>query len=267
MTFQSGAIFTERPTDYSLEKAHELLGSIQIVPPSISIPVIPQVWQSKYPACGAHALAHAIELFELEENNVTTKLSPAYAWKQIKKIDGYKPEVGTDMYSIFRVARDKGTCTYDLLPNDYTQSLTQYTDASVITPLMDDDANPRIISSYAFCTDLSMENLKRMIFINKAVLLLLRCDDGFFGTGRPTFTTKKYGHFVTAVAYDAMGLWVIDSTETNYPYKFIANQYAPFIQQAGTMIDLPDYVIKNLKTKISLMQQIVALLKRLKLMK
>jgi hypothetical protein len=245
--------FDER--DFSLEKAHELLGSATARPDTFQYPTITQVWQKAWPACGAHAAAH---LKEIQEGG---HLSPAFVWKKIKLIDGYFPEQGTDLRSIFKVLQTNGICLYDLLPNDYTQTLAQYTDASVITKAMEEDAQPRIIKSYAFCTDLSVDNLKTQIYLNKAVPLLIKCDDGFFGTKTPTFTTKKYGHFVIACGYDAEGIWVVDSTEKDFPYKYIDNKYAGFIVEAGTTIDLPNEVVTELQKQIKgLLEQIIDVL-------
>ena len=262
--FVPGAILKQDPRNFSLEKAHELLGSSTARPDSLTPAKIEQVWQNRFPACGSHSGTHLKEVQENIETGVSQKLSPAYLWKRIKQIDGFAPEVGTDMGSIFKILHGRGVCDYALLPNDYSQSVAQYTDPSVITPAMDDNAQPRIISSYAFCTDLSFDNLKTQIWLNKAVLLLIRCDNGFFGTDVPTFTTKPYGHFVLATGFSPEGIYVQDSTEIAHPVKFIKNEYAPFIIQAGTCIDLPDDVIKQLTVKLSLMQKLVGLLTQLK---
>lgn len=261
--FNPGGILKVDPRNFSLEKAHELLGSATARPDSVNPPKIEQVWQSQFPACGAHSGSHLKEVQENIETGISQKLSPSYLWKRIKQIDGFKPEDGTDMSSILEVLKSNGVCDYSILPNDYTQSLSQYTDASVITPIMDENAQPRIISSYAFCTDLSFDNLKTQIWLNKAVLLLIQCDNGFFRTDVPTFTTRPYGHFVVATGYDANGIYVQDSTEKEHPVKYIKNQYASFVIQAGTAIDLPDEIVKQLVVKVSLYQKLLGLYQQL----
>ena len=263
MDFKSGGILNNDKRNFPLEKAHKLLGSATTRPATFQYPNIPQVYQKNYPACGAHAGVHFKEIQELEETGVARKLSPAFFWKKIKLIDSYKPEEGTDMQSIFKVMMKDGVCGYDLLPNRYTETLKEYTDASVVTKEMEEDAQPMIISSYAFATDLSFDNLKTQIWLNKEVLFLIQCDNGFFGRIKSIFTKRPYGHFVVACGYDEEGIWVIDSTEIEYPYKYFENKYAPFVIQAGTAIDLPNDVIKKLQLKISLLTKLLDLWKQL----
>ena len=264
LEFQSGGIFTEDKRDFSLEKAHRLLGSVNIRPTTIKPPKIEQVYQKNYPACGSHSGTHLKEIQENIETGLNNKFSPAYLWKKIKLTDSFRPEEGTDMRSIFKCLQKDGICDYDLLPNRYTETLKEYTEASVVTKEMDNNAQPRIISSYAFCTDLSFDNLKTQIWLNKAVLLLIQCDNGFFGTDTPTFTKRPYGHFVVATGYNTDGIFVQDSTELKHPVKFIKNEYAPFIIQAGTAIDLPNDVIQKLTYKLSLLEKLLDLWKQLK---
>jgi hypothetical protein len=247
--------------DFSLEKAHELLGSITDRPNKMEYPKIEQVFQKSYPACGSHSGVH---LKEIQEGG---HLSPAYLWKKIKMIDGYTPEVGTDMRSIFKCLQKNGVCLYDLLPNDYTLTLAQYSASTGITEVMEADAQPRIIDSYAFLTDLSIGNIKTQSYLNKAVLLLIRCDDGFFHSSYPTFTEKKYGHFVVACGYDDGGVWVVDSTEVAFPYKYIKNEYQSFIKEAGTCVDLPNEVVEQLILKKTLLDKILELMKKLTCLK
>lgn len=264
--FQSGAIYTTRKEDFSLEKAHKLLGSSNIRPEYVHPPKIEQVYQKSWPACGAHSGVHLKEVQENIETGLNNKFSPAFLWKKIKLIDTFRPEDGTDMKSIFKVLTSDGVCDYVMLPNIYTETLKEYTDASVLTKEMVDNAQPRIISSYAF-TRTEIDNIKTQIWLNKAVLLLIRCDDGFFGTDTPTFKKKPYGHFCVATGYDKNGIYVQDSTDIPFPVKYIKNEYEDFIIQAGTTIDLPNDVIEKLKYKITLLEKVVELLKKLKLLK
>lgn len=261
--FQSGGIFTTRPEDFSLEKAHKLLGSSSIRPEYVKPPKIEQVYQKNYPACGAHSGVHLKEIQENLETGLNNKFSPAFLWKKIKLIDGFPAEDGTDMKSIFKVLTESGVCDYVMLPNRYTETLKEYTDASVLTKEMLDNAQPRGISSYAFAkTD--MDNLKTQIWLNKAVVILIQCDNGFFGTDTPTFKKRPYGHFCVATGYDKNGIYVQDSTEIAYPVKYIKDEYAPFIIQAGTTIDLPNSVIEKLVLKRNLLQKLLDLWKQLK---
>lgn len=264
--FKSGGIFTERKEDFSLEKAHKLLGSSNIRPEWVKPPELAQLYQKDYPECGAHAGCHLKQLQEEIETGIKQKFSQLFLWKKIKLIDGFPPEDGTDMKSILKCLAKDGVCDYYLLPMNYTETLKEHTDASVVTKEMEDNAQPRIISSYAFGY-IDMESIKTQIWLNKAVLILLHCDDGFFGTDTPTFKKKPYGHFVTAIGYDKNGIYVQDSTEIKYPVKYIKNEYEDFIIQAGTTIDLPNSVIEKLVLKRNLLQKLLDLWKQLKLLK
>lgn len=258
-----GAIFNNDKRNFSLEKAHELLGTVLTRPPTMLPIDIEQVYQNGYPECGAHAGVHFKEVQEKLETGKSEKFSPVFLWKQIKKIDGYSPEMGTDMQSIFKVLADKGVCKYDLLPTNYSQTLAEHTDPSTITSEMIDDAQPRIIKSYAFLTDLSAENIKLQTWLNKGLILLTRCDNGFFNTTTPTFTQRLYGHFLTIIGFNETGIFVEDSTDTKYPVKHIKDMYVNFFDQVGTAVDLPNDVVKKLIAQRGLLQNLIILWQKL----
>jgi hypothetical protein len=255
------------PRDYSLDKLNTFLGQTIDIPDvfTFNIGIADQNYQASWPACGAHTGSHLIEVFEYYEKLTKTRISPAYIWKRIKQIDGYQLDVGTDMRSIFKVLASKGGCEYHLLPNNYSQNLAQYSDASVITPQMDEDAQPRIINTnYGFLTDKSFESITRATYLHKAVILLIFCDSGFFRTDKPTFTENKYGHFVLAIGYDKDNIIVLDSTEEKYPVKYINKKYIKFIREVGTCVDLSNEYVKNLVMKKNLLEKILALYTQLK---
>lgn len=255
--------------DIKLEKVHSALGQASTYPDVYltDLSYMVQNWQDKFPACGSHSGAHFIQAFNFFEKGTRERFSPAFLWKKIKQIDGYAPEVGTDMRSIFKALQKNGICLYDMLPNDYKQNLAQYTDASVITKAMEDDAQPRIIGNYAFGTDLSFEGIKKAIYLNKVVLLLIHCDNGFFGRIKGIFTKRSYGHFVIGLNYDKDDIIIFDSTETAYPIKKINKKYVGFVRELGTAVDLSDQEIKNKVTQISLLTKIIELTKRLNMFK
>lgn len=253
--------------DVSLEKVSDVLGMANDIPETYTpnLKAIIQNWQKNWPACGSHSGSHVIEAFEYFESGESVRISPAYIWKRIKQIDGHKPEVGTDMRSILKVLSKWGGCRYDLLPNDYDESLAEYTNPSVITPDIDEDAQPRIIrDDYGFGTDLSFEGIKRAIYNFKAVILLIHCDSGFFNTSKPSFTEKKYGHFVVALGYDKDNIIIIDSTEEDFPIKKINKKYLSFIREAGTPVDLQNDYVRELVKKRNLMQKLISLYQQLK---
>lgn len=197
-------------------------------------------FQGNWPACGAHAGAHFKEIQEKGGS-----FSPAFLWNEIKEIDNFPTEVGTDIRSIFKTLYSKGVCDYTLLPNDYSLDLTRYTHQQ-ITPEMYDNAKPKGISGYAFSDFPSVAELKQSIFLNKQVVILIWCDNGFFNTDKPTFTEKKYGHFVVAYGWTKDAFLILDSSESDHHYKEIPFTAIGFIREVGTAIDLPDrFIFKN----------------------
>lgn len=125
-----------------------------------------------------------------------------------------------------------------------------------------------MIQSYAF-GDTDFDSLCQAIYQNKAVLLLIKCDNGWWQGATPTFTTPLYGHFVAAYGYDENGIYVVDSADPNtaQALKYIGKQYitAEFFFEAGTAVDLPPSVQAIVQhptltpqEKMTLIQQIIA---------
>jgi hypothetical protein len=209
--------------------------------------VLERLYQAHWPACGSHAGGIFKMIQEYLQTGKAEKLSPNHLWIEIKKIDGYKLEDGTDMRSIFKTLQDIGLCSYKLLPNDYSLDLEAYSNPRRVSTKMSADANRNKIKAYAF-SNIDLSSIKQAIYNNKAVLLLIYCDDGWFGTNTPTFTKKKYGHFVVGVGYDKNYIYVIDSTEKDLKKsdKRIPIKKLDFIRQLGTAIDLDtDFIFVN----------------------
>jgi hypothetical protein len=282
MPINLGAI--ERPKD----ERDFLLGAIQ-APITIPAQYIPDIswltqnWQSQIPACGSHAGSHFQAILEHQLTpTVNQRYTPRYLWIRIKQIDGFPLESGTDMRSIFKTLQNNGADDFEPLENDVSLPLATYSDPSVITPAMDADAANQKITSYAF-GNTDFESLCQHIYQNKAVLLLIKCDDAWWQSATPTFTNPLYGHFICAYGYDPNSIYIIDSADRVNPLKQINKQYivSPFIVESGTAIDIsPEQVQKILQTtqavqtlvtaapiptaqKIDLLAQIVALLKSL----
>lgn len=105
---------------------------------------IPVYMQGAYGTCGAHAGT------VMDSALYNKALSPKYLWRQIKLIDGYPVEVGTDLRSIMKALTNTGDCSVLLSPNDLGTSITDYTDPSQITEEQRKDAYQQDINSYAF---------------------------------------------------------------------------------------------------------------------
>lgn len=250
-----------------------LLGAVQ-APVSIPASYLPDnTWlvrnfQGQTPTCGAHASSHFKPILDRIQNpSVAPHYTPRFSWIRIKAVDGFPLTAGTDMRSIFKSQQNDGMDDYEPLENDVTLPLATYSELSAITPDMAANAAPKKIQSYAF-GNTDFQSLCQYIFQNGAVLLLIKCDDGFWGTSTPTFTTPLYGHFVAADGYDAEHIRVIDSADPNpqFAVKMIGKQYitSAFIIESGTAIDIPPSV-KQIAThptltpeqKISIIQTIL----------
>lgn len=203
---------------------------------------VKRLYQASWPACGAHAGAH---FKEIQEGGGA--FSPDFLWTEIKKIDGFPPEVGTDIRSIMKTLLNKGVCDYDLLPNNYNLGLYDYSHAT-ITQQMYDNAKAKGISAYAFNDFPTIQELKQAIYQNKVVLALIWMDIGFFGTKNPTFTLSKYGHFIVFYGYDNARFFFLDSTEKDLEMaaKVMPINATNFVREIATAIDLPNhFIFKN----------------------
>ncbi len=213
----------------------------------------PKFDQQQQPACGAHAGAMLVEVLRSNELGTMLQQSPRFIWTLLKQANGvyndtYQISDGTDMRSIMKVLQGAGVCSFALGGNDTSLSLTDYANMP-ITAEMNDDAATKVIQSYAFEDLPTVDQLTDAIWKYKAIILLIRCDNGFFRTTTPTFTQPLYGHFVVAAGYDANGIYIIDSTEADFSksVKYIGNQYISFIKEVGTTMELTEEQIKIVK--------------------
>ena len=250
----------------------------RVQPPS-SIPeeflpdlsIYTKYFQNGIGACSAHAGTILKIVQETKETGEKQDFSPRFLWAEIKKIDGIPIQQGSSMRWVFKALQSKGICDFSLAGNNISFSEQEYTDLD-ITDEMSENAQPRIIGSYAF-TGTDEQSLKQAIFQNKAVLLRIVVDEGFFRTQYPTFTVAKWGHLVCAVSYERNNLIIIDSTESDFSksVKYINRKYWRFITECGTAVDLPNEVVKEqvarlagLQKLVKLYQQLIALVKLLK---
>ena len=247
----------ERPKD----ERDILLGSVQ-APAQIPASSIPNIswlernFQGQTTFCGEHAVSHFKAILDYDPASLIPHYTPRYGAIKLKTpgspvCDGYAPDAGTDMRSLFRWLETLGTDDFEPLENDVTLPIATYLEASAVTPDIDENAGLKKIASYAFGA-LDFESLCQAIYQNKAVLLLIKCDDGFWGTKTPTFTTAKYGHFICAFGYDAAGIYVIDSADPDdaFAIKYIEKIYITpeFFFESGTAVDLPPIVKQALTT-------------------
>ena len=224
-------------------------------------------YQNGWTTCGAHSGAALKSFQEFRDTGMTDGCSPRFLWNQIKKIDGYGIYDGTDMRSIFKTLSGVGDCHYTTMPDDHSLVLSEYSvvDAAQMDKASD-EAGEAIIDAYGFLPNgFTLQDLKDAIYRYHQVLMLIRCDDGFFGNKIPTFSTKKYCHFVVAYGFDEEKIYILDSTEavSSTDEKVIMNCYFPFIQEVGTAVDAGTLLVRGMIKKKNILTKLVELYKQL----
>ena len=231
-------------------------------------------YQAQLPFCGPHSKSHnkAIQDHGFAPS-VAQRFTPRFSAIRMKdpispSYDGYPVDAGTDMRALFKMAKTEGEDVFDPLENDTTLSIGDYANSNAVTPDMKTAAAQSLINGYAFDQTPggpTYDSIADATCQWKSVVLLIRCDSGFWGTLTPTFTEPKYGHFVTAYDYDDEkgGIYVVDSAEPDeqFALKFIDKKYIvqPFFVEAGTTVDLPPSVHQALSQgQIDVAKQILA---------
>ncbi len=267
-----GAI--ERPTD-----ARDFPLGATIVPGTrpakgnVDLSWLVRNYQAQLPFCGPHAKSHNKAIQDHDCYGLTNRYTPRFTSITMKNpaskfYDGYPVDAGTDMRALFKTAQGAGENLFDPLENDTTLPIGDYANPAALTPDETTDASTRLIASYAFDETAggpTYDSIADAIWQHKSVVLLIKCDSGFWGTSTPTFTNPTYGHFVDAYDWDDErgGIWALDSAEPNdaLALKFIAKQYIQpqFIREAGTTVDLPPSVHQALSAgQIDVAKQILA---------
>lgn len=227
-----------------------------------SAPVVTRYYQGGQPACSGHAGAWFKSYLDYLTLRLSIARSPRQIYSICKRDDGIPENEGTYLRQIFKTLKSTGVCELSLHPNQIELPKSVYRDPLKISPVAFADAFNNKAGAYATLNDLSFTGLQDAIFQNSAVILLIYCDDGFFGTTTPTFTTKSYGHFVVACQYDQDNIYVIDSTEknTSLSLKAINKKYingTGFIREGGTAINIPNWQLIGLTSKNDIIRYIL----------
>jgi hypothetical protein len=202
--------------------------------------------QGETPFCGEHAASHLQAILEHYANGTVNRFSPRYAAIKLKTpsspvYDGFPVDAGTDMSAIFKFLQTVGADLFEPLENDVSLPLTAYLDPTAVTPNDDLEATNHKDVDFAYNDTVNLQTISAAVYQWKAVILLIKCDEGFWGTSNPTFTQPLYGHFVTAYDWDETGIWVVDSAEPNLAYslKHIDQKYLTpeFFFELGTAVD------------------------------
>lgn len=232
------------------------LGSYQI-PTSIpavykpDVSDIPVYFQGTFPTCGAHAGAFKATLMRKYKTAATISLSPKYLWDEIKQIDGFPLEDGTDMASIFKSIAKTGDCLTTLLPNDLGTSLQSYSSISNVTPAMVVNGSQNLINGYAFTNNPTMGQIKQSIYMNKAVIALVDIGDGWwlpdYAHVLPLKLGNKVGHhFIVLWGYDETNVYFRQSWGTQWGNNgdgYFNQSYISNVLEIGSALFLPNQFI------------------------
>lgn len=245
-TISTGGIIVKKDErDYDLSKVGASLVIPDVYLPSLGDMEIEN--QGTIPACGSHAgtIIKNILAFHKGEKK---RLSPRYLWHKIKLTDGHPRTAGTDIYSILKALRNEGACNFDLTGNDVSLSLDQYTDL-IVTPEMEASAKLEKIDSFATIFSPSFEEMKRAIFINKAIIILSRVGQNMY---RPSWKERdilplspdRYpmdsGHFYVGYGYDKEQIYWINMWSDRWGRKgegYWTEDYVKWVNSVGTIID------------------------------
>jgi hypothetical protein len=178
-------------------------------------------------------------------------LSPKYLWDEIKQMDGFPLEDGTDMTSIFKSIASKGVCDINLLPNDLGPSLQTYSSISNVTPQMVINAAQNLVNSYAFTNNPTMAQIKEAIYMNKAVVALIDIGDGFWLPDWKHVLPLKLGnkvghHFIVLWGYDDTNIYFRNSWGTQWGNNgdgYFNASYISHVLEIGSVILLPNQFI------------------------
>ncbi len=231
----------EREYD-SRDHSPESYGSASPYPSSYESPIKVIYSQKHKPACGSHSGAQATNVLF----NVTT--SPKFGWKEIKLIDGVRPQDGTTMDAIFKEMKDTGYCDLTLMDNNTEDSvsLADYTDPYTIDSAMIQNASTRKITGYAFTNTPTMEQIKQAIYQFKAVILLVNVTDAWW---KPSYAEKdilplRVGnfvgrHFICCTGYDENFIKWPNSWGTEWGKDgrgYFDNSFIPQVIEMGVAI-------------------------------
>lgn len=213
------------------------------------VSAIPVKMQGKFGTCGAHAGAFFDSKLQTDKRTSFQDLSPKYLWKQIKLIDGFPVDAGTDMRSIFRALQNTGDCDEALLPDTLDATIQEYTDPRALTDAERYNAYQNDIGNYAFIDNPTWDQLRQAIYQNKAVLCLLGIGDGWWkpSWNEPDILPLKMGnnvgnHFVVLHSYDEKYVYFRNSWSAAWGRNgdgYFDISYLPHILEIGTAIALP----------------------------
>ena len=209
-------------------------------------------YQNGQGACGGHAGAKAKEILDFYDVGIIQEYSPRFVYACCKFLDGIPYGEGTYLRAIADSLRKYGACDMKLHPNEVHLPWAEYKDFGKISEAAFENAQERIIQSYAF-TGNGWEDIKQGIYQHKLVILLVN----------PFFKDYESGHFIVATGWDKNNrIRYINSFSKDWEDKgwsWLEKDSFQKILEGMTMIDLPNSTVRKLTSDIKILREIVAL--------
>lgn len=226
------------------------------------ISIIP-VWdQGSKPSCVAHAIGTMKEYFDTIDTGSFVRYSKRGFYARCKATDGIPNVDGTYPGKAMSIIKSEGIADESLIKDDITLSREEYNNPGIAEKEFA-NAQPKIIRSYAWAHSNDFEGLKHDIFDFKLVAVLISLDNRFFhytGGVLPIPKTRLSGHEMVAYGYDKDYIYFRNSHGEDWGEKGngkFDESYMNYLEEALTMVDLPNEYVKNLVSQKELLQKIV----------
>lgn len=158
--------------------------------------------------CHSYAGAYFKGIQETMETSRKMDMSPIALAKEVKKIDSFKGQEGSDILSVFKAIYNHGTVKDSDYPYSYEAGSLQFKE------LENDDKVPHYkIANYARCNN--VEDIKYALSLNKPVVVGIIAFENFYDIWESEFCPMPKGksiggHAMVAIGYD-------DDLEHEYP--------------------------------------------------
>jgi len=260
--------------DFTLEKVNKIVGAAAAIPASYStdLSIVPVLMQAQEPSCVGHATAAG--MMYTDSGAYSYDYSPRFLYALCKRDDGVAGD-GTYYRQALKEAKQYGVSDNAQFPNVVTLDIPTYSNAALIPQAAFDVAKNRLVKSYVSVTDLSIAGLKQAIYQNKVVLLGVNVGNEWWTAANGTTSwaaadilplrppaSVVSGHAILAYGYDENYIYFRNSWSAEWGQNgngYFGANYIPFVREAWTFMDLAPEVVAQLKQKISILTQIVAL--------
>jgi len=165
---------------------------------------IPVRNQGSKPSCVGYAGGTMKEYYDFKDTGTYTHYSRRGIYGMSKQQDGVPGVDGTYPRTMMKVLKETGAFNEATVPDDLTLSRSEYNNFPV-TEAMREEAQPRVIKSYAKVDPLTWDSLRNAIYDHGVVAILISLDNQFFhyqGGDLPVPATRLSGHEMVAYGYD-----------------------------------------------------------------